>query len=42
MKINGTVRLEFSSGRAPLNSLDAINDVIKEFGARISPLATGG
>lgn len=42
MKTDGPVRLAFSDGRAPLNSLDAINDVIREFGAHISPLHTGG
>lgn len=41
MKSEGSVRLEFSSGRARITSLDDINDVFKKLGARVFPLDIG-
>jgi hypothetical protein len=42
MTRDSAIRLEFSTGRDSLESCDAINEVIKEAGAHISPLDTGG
>jgi hypothetical protein len=39
---NSAIRLEFSTGRGPLESLDAINGVLKEAGAHVAPLDLSG
>ncbi len=35
------LRLEFSTNRAPIDALDAINAELSDFGAHVSPLDTG-
>jgi hypothetical protein len=41
METEATVRLEFSNGREPMKRVGAINEAIKQFGARVSPVPTG-